>query len=192
MSSKYLETKQKMNDGRLYKDMLDELVEERNKAKVLQFKYNQTSPIDQEQKNALIQEMFAEITEPFWIEAPVRFSYGKHIHIGKNFYANFNFIIVDDAEVSIGDNVLVGPNVTLTTAGHPENMVDRIAGYQYSLPISIGNNTWIGSNVVVNPGVRIGENVIIGSGSIVTKDIPDNVVAFGVPCKVIRNIDEKR
>lgn len=126
-----------------------------------------------------------------WIEPPVYFSYGSNIHIGRNFYANFNLTIVDDYTVTIGDNVLIAPNVTLSVTGHPVHHELRKNGEMYSFPITIGNNVWIGSHVVINPGVTIGDNSVIGAGSIVTKDIPPNVVAAGVPCRVIREINDR-
>ncbi|MCN4478058.1 galactoside O-acetyltransferase, partial [Escherichia coli] len=126
-----------------------------------------------------------------WVEPPVYFSYGSNIYIGRNFYANFNLTIVDDYTVTIGDNVLIAPNVTLSVTGHPVHHELRKNGEMYSFPITIGNNVWIGSHVVINPGVTIGDNSVIGAGSVVTKDIPPNVVAAGVPCRVIREINDR-
>ncbi len=122
-------------------------------------------------KESLIKEMFATVGENAWVEPPVYFSYGSNIHIGRNFYANFNLTIVDDYTVTIGDNVLIAPNVTLSVTGHPVHHELRKNGEMYSFPITIGNNVWIGSHVVINPGVTIGDNSVIGAGSIVTKDI---------------------
>lgn len=186
------EQKEIMNSGKLYTDLREDLVKERNEAQMLQYKYNNSTPLEVELRKDLLKQMFKKIEEPYWIEPTLRFSYGKHITIGKNLYANFNLSIVDDAKVTIGDNVMFAPNVTLTTAGHPEEITKRIQGLQYSLPIVIEDNVWIGTNVVVHPGVTIGKNSIIGSGSIVTKNIPDNVVAYGVPCKVIRKLDNNK
>ena len=125
------------------------------------------------------------------IEAPFYCDYGKNIHVGDYFYANFNCVILDVGRVIIGHHVKIGPNVSLYTAGHPIHPDSRNSGYEYGIGITIGDNVWIGGNVVVNPGVHIGNNVVIGSGSVVTKDIPDHVVAAGNPCKVIREITEK-
>ena len=117
-------------------------------------------------------------------------AYGKNTHIGENFYANFNLVIVDDGDVYIGDNVMIAPNVTISPTGHPVEPETRKLGMQFSIPIRIGNNVWIGSNSVILPGVSIGDNSVIGAGSIVTRNIPPNVVAVGNPCKVLRPIDE--
>ena len=135
--------------------------------------------------------MFATVGEYAWSEPPIYFSYGSNIHIGKYFYANFNFTIVDDYTVTIGDNVLIAPNVTISVTGHPVHHELRKSGEMFSFPVTIGNNVWIGSNVVINPGVTIGDNSVIGAGSVVTKDIPANVVAVGVPCQVIREINDR-
>lgn len=186
------EQKRKMNSGELYTDLFQELVDERTEAQKLQYEYNNLPPDQLVRRKELVKKMFKKIEEPFWIEPVIRFSYGTHITIGKNMYANFNLSIVDDAEVTIGDNVMFAPNVTLSTAGHPENVEIRSKGWQYSKPINIGNNVWIGTNVVVHPGVTIGDNTIIGSGSVVTKDIPSDVVAYGIPCRVIRKLDNTK
>lgn len=125
------------------------------------------------------------ITPPFYCD------YGSNIEVGDNFYTNFNCTITDVARVTIGDNVMLGPNVTICTAGHPVHPEPRNSGVEYGISISIGDNCWIGGNVFVNPGVHIGRNVVIGSGSVVTKDIPDNVIAAGVPCRILREITEE-
>ena len=125
-----------------------------------------------------------------YLEPPAHFAYGCNTHIGKNFYANFNFQVVDDCEVFIGDDVMCGPNVLLCVTGHPLNPEYRLGGTQFSLPIHIGNRVWLGAGVMVMPGVTIGDNCVIGAGSIVTKDIPANSLAYGSPCKVIREIGE--
>lgn len=126
-----------------------------------------------------------------FIETPVHMSYGKHVHLGDNFYANFNLVMVDDGEIFIGDKVMIGPNVTICTTGHPVYPLYREMVAHYSLPIHIGNNVWIGAHSVVLPGVTIGDNAVIGAGSIVTRDIPENVVAAGNPCRVLREITER-
>lgn len=125
------------------------------------------------------------------IVPPFHCDYGTHIHVGKNFFANYNCTILDVAKVKIGDNVLFAPNVSIYTAGHPIHPVARNSGYEYGIPVKIGNNVWVGGNVVINPGVTIGDNVVIGSGSIVTKDIPDNSIAAGNPCTVIREVNDE-
>ena len=126
-----------------------------------------------------------------FIEQPFRCDYGKNIEVGNNFFANYNCVILDVAKVTIGENVMFAPNVSIYTAGHPIHPESRNSGYEYGIPVTIGNNVWVGGNVVITPGVTIGNNVVIGAGSVVTKDIPDNVIAVGNPCRVIREITEE-
>lgn len=187
-----MDVKEIMRSGELYVETDEEINRERILAKTKSNAYNNSTPLDIEKRNDMILDMLGECELPIFIEPPIRFSYGKHINIGKNFYSNFNLTIVDDAQVHIGENVLIGPNVVITTAGHPENVKKRNAGWQYSKDIIIGDNVWIGAGAIVHPGVKIGNNSIIGSGSIVTKSIPSNVVAYGVPCKVVRKIDDRK
>ncbi|MGI3450430.1 galactoside O-acetyltransferase [Citrobacter freundii] len=177
--------------GKLFTDMGEGLPQERLRGKELMYEFNHTRPSEIKKRERLIREMFATVGENAWIEPPIYFSYGRNIHIGKNFYANFNFTIVDDYTVTIGDNVLIAPNVTITVTGHPVHHELRKSGEMFSFPVTLGNNVWIGSNVVINPGITIGDNSVIGAGSVVTKDIPPDVVAVGVPCRVIRNIGER-
>ncbi|VUS93740.1 galactoside O-acetyltransferase [Klebsiella spallanzanii] len=177
--------------GELFTDMCEGLPEERLRGKELMYEFNHTRPSEVEKRDKLIREMFGTVGKHVWVEPPVYFSYGTNIHIGDNFYANFNFTIVDDYTVTIGDNVLIAPNVTISVTGHPVHHELRKAGEMFSFPVTIGNNVWIGSNVVINPGITIGDNSVIGAGSVVTKDIPPDVVAVGVPCKVIRSINER-
>lgn len=186
------EIKKAMREGILYQDMEQGLPEERMAAKLLQHEYNMLIPNDMKRRSELMEAMFSNIGKNSWIESPIRFSYGTHIHIGDHFYSNFNLTLIDDAHITIGNNVLIGPNVVISTAGHPENTDIRHQGYQYSKDITIEDGVWIGAQVVVLPGVRIGKNSIIGAGSVVTKDIPENVVAYGVPCRVIRNLDNNK
>lgn len=156
------------------------------------FEYNNLRPSEQEKKTKLLKEMFAEIGEDCYIETPFHANWGgKNVHFGKGIYGNFNLTLVDDCDIYVGDYVMFGPNVTLATAGHPVHPELRSQAAQYNLPITIGRNVWIGAQVVVLPGITIGDNTVIGAGSIVTKDIPANVVAVGNPCKVLREIGEK-
>ena len=127
----------------------------------------------------------------FYIETPVRFDYGYNTKVGHNFYANFDCIFIDDMEIRIGNNVMFGPRVALYTATHPIDKDVRSSLLEYSKPITIGDDVWVGGNTVINPGVTIGSNVVIGSGSIVTRNIPSNVIAAGNPCRVIRIIDKE-
>ncbi|MGM9987966.1 MAG: sugar O-acetyltransferase [Bacillaceae bacterium] len=183
--------KQKMLDGDLYLAFGEELFNERQHAKRVTFKYNNLDPDAIEERNALLRGLFGSTGKNFFIEPPFRCDYGYNIHWGENSYANYNCTILDCAKVTIGDNVLIAPNVNIFTAGHPVSVEERVTGYEYAYPITIGDNVWIGGNVTINPGVTIGENTIIGSGSVVTKDIPANVIAAGVPCRVIRPMTEE-
>lgn len=180
--------KEKMLNGKPYKAFGSELFGERQYAKELIFEFNSLHPSEIEKRNEIIKKLFGNASDSFFIEPPFRCDYGYNISIGENFYANYNCTILDCAKVTIGDNVLFGPNVSLFTAGHPIHFEPRNAGIEYAFPITIGNNVWIGGGVIVNPGVTIGENVVIASGSVVTKDIPSNSIAVGNPCKVIREI----
>ena len=182
--------KEKMLQGLPYKAFGPELLEERQLAKEKVFDFNNTRPTDIETRNKIINSLLGKTNGSFFIEPPFRCDYGYNISIGKNFYANYNLVILDCAKVTIGDNVLIGPNVSISTAGHPIHFEKRNEEWEYAFPITIENNVWLGSNVVINPGVTIGENSVIGSGSVVTKNIPSNVIAVGNPCKVKREITE--
>ncbi len=139
----------------------------------------------------MLKEMFAEIGDGCYIEPPFHANFGgAHVHFGKNIYANFNLTLVDDTHIYVGDYTMFGPNVTVTTAGHPILPELREKGYQYNAAIHIGRNCWIGSGVMIMPGIIIGDNVVIGAGSVVTHDLPSNVVAVGTPCKVLREVGE--
>jgi len=183
--------KEKMISGKPYKAFDDELVNERRYAKELIFDFNSFRPNEIVNRNELIKRLLGKIGNSFIIEPPFRCDYGYNIEIGENFYSNYNLIILDCAKVLIGDNVMIGPNVSIYTAGHPVHYEIRNQGYEYTVPVSIGNNVWIGGNAVINPGVTIGDNSVIGSGSVITKDIPGNVIAAGNPCKVLRGINEE-
>lgn len=182
--------KDKMMSGKLYKAFGTQLLKERQNAKELIFEFNALKPSEINKRNNLIKKLFSKTKSNFFIEPPFRCDYGYNIEIGKNFYANYNLIILDCAKVTIGDNVLIGPNVGIYTAGHPLHFEKRIQEFEYAHPITIGNNVWIGGNVVINPGITIGDNTVIGSGSVLTKNIPSNVIAVGNPCKVLREINE--
>ena len=166
----------------------EELQKEREKAKDLCYEYNQIKPSKQEEKRKIIRQLLGSTKQNFLIEQPFMCDYGYNIEIGENFYANHNLIILDGNKVTFGDNVFIAPNCAFYTAGHPLDAEQRNKGLEYAKPIKIGNNVWIGGNVVVLPGVKIGDNCVIGAGSVVTKDIPDNSVAVGNPCKVIRKL----
>lgn len=179
--------KEKSALGLLYNANLDpDLLKERTVCKDLCYQYNQTKYADLKKRNELMRRILGHTKSNFLIEQPFWSDYGYNIEIGEGFYSNHNMVILDGATVKFGDHVFIGPNCGFYTAGHPENVAQRIDGLEYARPISVGNNVWIGGNVVVLPGVSIGDNSIIGAGSVVTKDIPANVVAAGNPCKVIR------
>ena len=185
------EIRERAKSGQLYFCQEPILVEEQLGYLDKLFEYNQLKPSEQDKKSQLLKEMFAEIGEDCYIETPFHANWGgKHVHFGKGVYGNFNLTLVDDCDIYVGDHVMLGPNVTLATAGHPIHPELRRQQAQYNLPITIGNNVWIGANSVVLPGITIGDNTVIGAGSIVTKDIPANVVAVGNPCKVLREINE--
>ncbi len=181
--------KEKASRGLLYNAYYDkELINERAYCKALCYEYNQLHPAKIEERTALIQKLFGKTGDSFLIEPPFMCDYGYNIEIGSNFYANHNCIILDAAKVVFGDNVMIAPNCDFYTAGHPLDAERRDAGLEYAYPIKVGNNVWIGGNVVILPGITIGDNTVIGAGSVVTKDIPPGVVAFGNPCRVTREI----
>jgi len=182
--------REKIKSGLLFADMTEGLPEERLRGKELIYDYNHTRPSEQIKREKIAGKLFGRIGREFWIEPPVHFAYGNHIFIGDNFYSNFNLVIIDDTNVFIGNNVLFGPNVTISTTGHPIDHELRNTLGMYSFTITIKNNVWIGSGVIINPGVTIEENSVIGAGSVVTKDIPPNVIAVGNPCRVLRAINE--
>ena len=180
--------KQKMLDGELYMATDPELVQIRSKARQLFTKYNQTSMEQAAERYEILQQLFGATPALIDIQPPFFCDYGENIHIGNNCFINFNCTILDCARVTIGENVMFAPNVQLYAAYHPVIASERIKGPELAAPINIGNNVWLGGGVIVCPGVTIGDNTTIGAGSVVTKDIPANVVAAGNPCRVIREI----
>ncbi|MGK0464878.1 sugar O-acetyltransferase [Clostridium sp.] len=182
--------KEKMLNGKPYKAFGEELSSERQYAKEMIFDYNNLSPKEINKHNEIIKKIFGRVGKDFYLEPPFHCDYGYNISVGKKFYVNYNCIILDCAAVTIGDNVMFAPNVSLFTAGHPIHFEPRNEALEYAFPISIGNNVWVGGGVIVNPGITIGNNVVIGSGSVVTKDIPSNCIAVGNPCKVIKQITD--
>lgn len=183
--------KEKMLAGMLHNPIEDKVLpEERQKCKLLCREYNNASPVDEELRHSIMSKILGKTKEKFWIEQPFVCDYGYNIEVGENFYANHNLVILDCAKVTIGDNVLIAPNVGIYTAGHPIVAEQRNKLLEYAYPITIGNNVWIGGGVQILPGVTIGDNTVIGSGSVVTKDIPSNVIACGNPCRVMRAITE--
>ena len=183
--------KEKMHSGDLYwpndpEIMRDQLVWQ---DKVME--YNQIPHVEQARREAMLREMFAEVGEGCYVETPFYANLGgHHVHLGDYVYANYNLTLVDDTHIYVGDRTMIGPNVTIATAGHPIDPELRSRGLQYNMPVHIGKNCWLGAGVIVMPGVTIGDNVVIGAGSIVTRDIPSNVVAVGNPCRVLREVGE--
>lgn len=180
--------RERMLAGMLYTARDPELQAAMRRAKALTRRYNATTEDQLAERQAILRELFGAVGENPWIEPTFRCDYGSHISIGRQFYANYDCIIIDVCPVTIGDFVLFGPRVCIYTAGHPIDAATRDAGLEFGKPVTIGSHVWIGGNTVVNPGVTIGDNVVIGSGSVVTKDIPANVVAAGNPCRVLRPI----
>lgn len=185
------EARRRMAEGRLYPPGDDSIMKEQTQCLERLYDFNATRPTEFAKRQKMLSEMFAEIGESCYIEPPLYANWGgKHVHFGKNVYANFNLTLVDDGHIYVGDAVMFGPNVTVATAGHPVEPQLRSYGIQYNLDVHIGRNVWIGAGAVILPGVSIGDNCVIGAGSVVTKDIPANVVAVGNPCRVLREIGE--
>lgn len=183
--------KERMLAGLPYKAWLDGLSEERMENKKRIYRYNGLSPEQGEEQVALIKEIIGKCGENIWIETPFHCDYGWNIEVGENFYANYNLTILDVGKVVIGKNAQIAPNVSIFTAGHPVHPDSRNTGYEYGIGVTIGDNVWLGGNTVINPGVTIGNNVVVGAGSVVTKDLPDDVIAVGNPCRVLRKITEE-
>ncbi len=181
--------KEKMLAGKLYDANYDvQLLAEREACKIQCFEYNNLHPKEKVRKREILTSILGACGENVIIEPHFWCDYGYNIYLGEHFYANHNLVILDAAMVSFGSNVFIGPNCAFYTAGHPVNVVQRNQGLEYAKPITVGNNVWIGGGVTVLPGVSIGDNVTIGAGSVVTHDIPANVVAVGNPCRILRAI----
>lgn len=182
---------ERMAKGLIYDPADTEIMKEQIYFQDRLWRFNQLKPSDITEKNNYMKEIFAECGDNNYIELPFHANWGgHHVHFGSYIYANSNLTLVDDGHIYIGDRVMFGPNVTIATANHPINSELREKGLQYNKDVHIGENTWIAANVVIVPGIRIGKNVVIGAGSVVTKDIPDNVVAVGNPCHILREIGE--
>lgn len=179
---------QKMLRGELYNSSDSEIKKLFNQGKDYVYAFNKTTYADKAERTRLLTALLGAAGEKCRMTPPIYFDYGVNTYIGKNFYANTNLVILDVTKVEIGDNVMFGPNVALYTATHPIDATLRNSGLEYGKRIKIGNNVWLGGNVVVNPGVTIGDNVVIGAGSVVTKDIPANTLAYGNPCRVVKKI----
>ena len=192
--------REKMLAGKIYDPFTEGLPEERTRAHVLCKMYNETTEVDSEKRKEILAELMPDRADGVYLQGPIYFDFGKNIKMGRNSYANFNFTALDICEITIGDNVFIGPNVSLLTPLHPLCWQDRnfyfnektgnVTDIEYGAPITIGDNCWIAGNVTVCAGVTIGEGCVIGAGSVVTRDIPANSLAFGNPCRVSRRITD--
>lgn len=183
--------KERLHTGELYLPMDDSIMKEQVVYQDLCWEYNQTKPSEGEKRQALLKQMLASCGDGVYIEAPFYANFGgHHCHFGNYVYANYHLTCVDDTHIYIGDYTMLGPNVTIATAGHPILPELREQVYQFNMPVHIGRNCWIGAGAILLPGVTVGDNTVIGAGSIATKDIPANVVAVGNPCRVLREIND--
>ena len=181
--------KEKRDNGEIYNPNYDkELRAEIVSAQDLCYEYNNIKPSSLEKREELLKKILGKMGDNSLIEQPFLCDYGYNIEVGNNFYANHNLIVLDAAKVTIGHNVFIAPNCGIYTAYHPTEIEERNKGLEYASPVKIGNNVWIGGNVVILPGVTIGDNCTIGAGSVVTKDIPASSIAYGNPCKVARTL----
>ena len=186
-----MDIREKQHGGFLYLPGDESLQREQLQCLDRLHEFNQLRPSQLEEKAAMLQKMFAEIGEDCYIETPLHTNFGgRYVHFGKKIYANFNLTLVDDTHIYVGDFCQIGPNVVLATAGHPIDPALREQGLQFNAPIRVGRNCWLGAGVLVMPGVTIGDNTVVGAGSVVTKDLPSHVVAVGNPCRVLREIND--
>lgn len=186
-----MDIREKQHSGFLYLPGDESLQREQLQCLDRLHEFNQLRPSQLEEKAAMLQKMFAEIGEDCYIETPLHTNFGgRYVHFGKKIYANFNLTLVDDTHIYVGDFCQIGPNVVLATAGHPIDPALREQGLQFNAPIRVGRNCWLGAGVLVMPGVTIGDNTVVGAGSVVTKDLPSHVVAVGNPCRVLREIND--
>lgn len=183
--------KERMLAGLPYRAWLDGLSEERMACKRLIHEFNRLPPDEEDRAEELLKKLLGKMGRDAWINAPFHCDYGYNIEVGDNFFANYGLTILDVGKVVIGDNAQIAPNVSIYTAGHPVHPDSRNSGYEYGIPVTIGDNVWIGGNVVILPGVAIGDSAVIGAGSVVTKDVPPWTIAAGNPCRVIRKITEE-
>ena len=184
-------TRERMQSGKLYFCTDEEIAKEQLECLEILYDYNHTRPSESQKREQILKNLLAEIGENCYIETPLHANWGKYTHFGNNVYANFNLTLVDDTDIFVGDNVMFGPNVIIATAGHPVDPPLREKVAQFNIPVRIGKNVWIGAGAIVLPGVTIGDHSVIGAGSVVTKDIPPNVVAVGNPCRVLREINDR-
>lgn len=180
--------KEKMLNNEPYYATDETLLKERLFIKDKIYDYNLLKPSLVEERKKQIKNIIGKTGENIWVESPFQCDYGYNIEVGDNFYSNHNLVILDVSKVVMGKNVFIGPNVGIYTAGHPIDAKIRATGLEFGKPVYIGNDVWIGGNVVILPGVNIGDNVVIGAGSVIVKDIPSNCVAVGNPCKVVKEL----
>ncbi len=181
--------KEKMLAGELYSAVDEELLRELNAVKDIIHDYNLLRPTDNEAKLRMLKQLLGHVADDqIIINQPFYCDYGKQISVGRRFFANFNFTVLDEAPVTIGDDCFIGPNVSIYTACHSTDPVERNSRREWALPVTIGNNVWIGGSVTILPGIKIGDNVTIGAGSVVVNDIPDGSIAVGNPCRVVRKL----
>lgn len=186
-----MDIRERMKSGKLYDPGDSEIMAEQAQWLEVLYDFNQTRPSQMERRQELMKKLFAQVGKNCYIEPPLHANWGKNTHLGDGVYANFNLTLVDDTDIYIGDHVMIGPNVTIDTGTHPVCPELRERGVQYNLPVIIEANVWIGAGAILLPGVRVGENSVIGAGSLVNKDIPANVVAVGSPCRVLREITQR-
>jgi galactoside O-acetyltransferase len=182
--------RERIASGKLFMDMTEGLPEDRLKGKELMYEFNHTRPSEVAKRIELITAIFGALGKDCWVEPPLNICYGSNVFIGDYFYANMNLTLIDDYKITIGDHVLIANNVTIAVTGHPVHPALRQGGEMYAFPVTIGNYVWIGAGAIICPGVSIGDNSVIGAGSVVTKDIPANCIAVGNPCKVLREFSE--
>ncbi|OKL41944.1 sugar O-acetyltransferase [Pontibacter flavimaris] len=182
--------KEKMLAGELYDPLDQELVDDRLRTRLLLKELNDSREDQVEERTRVLKELIPQAQAGLWLQPPFYCDYGYNMVVGERVFFNFNCVVLDVAQVTIGSRTMFGPNVQVYTATHPINHVERSSGVEYAKPISIGEDVWVGGSVVICPGVRIGSRSVIGAGSVVTRDIPDDVFAAGNPCRVIRHLKE--
>ena len=183
--------RERMNGKKLYYSNDEKLMKEQLECLDLLYDFNMTRPKEMKRRMEILENILAEVGKNCYIEPPLHANWGKNTHLGNDVYVNFNLTLVDDTDIYIGNNVLIGPNVIIDAGTHPINPIIRKKQAQFNIPVYIGDNVWIGGGSIILPGVKIGKNSVIGAGSVVTKDIPENVVAVGNPCRILREIDER-
>ncbi|WP_342526566.1 maltose acetyltransferase domain-containing protein [Chryseomicrobium sp. FSL W7-1435] len=183
--------KEKMLAGEMYLANDPELLAERNRARQLVHSYNQTLPEETARRHEILAELFGETKEPPIIEPTIRVDYGYNIHTGKAFFANFDCVFLDVCEIHFGDRCMLGPGVHIYTATHPLDPVERSSGREFAIPVRIGDDVWIGGGVLIMPGVTIGDRVVVASGAVVTKDVPNDVMVGGNPARILKKLVEE-